>query len=52
MESTNHLSKLKTFFGVDMGTFAAFWKQLTEADKAQFKAEIDKWDGKSEFVPA
>lgn len=52
MEGTNHLSKLKEFFGVDMGTFASFWKSLTNDDKEQFKASIEKWDGKSEFVPA
>ena len=52
MEGANHLSRLKDFFGVNMGEFAAFWKVLSNEDKERLKSEIERWDGKSEFIAA
>lgn len=44
------LLALRDFFNTTLQEFQAFWKGLTEPEKTQYKAEILKWDGASEFV--
>jgi hypothetical protein len=55
---TKPLVALREFFStgatrpVQMPEMAEFWKSCNEADKAQFKAELSKWDGQSHFISA
>ena len=44
------LVKLTNFFGVTLSQFKEFWQSCSEEEKAEFKAAIAKWDGKSGFI--
>jgi len=48
--ANNELTKLVKFFNVSLADFSAFCKTLTNEEKNQFKAEVEKWDEKTEFV--
>jgi hypothetical protein len=49
-DATNVFAKMIKFFGVTSGEFMAFYKGLTDEEKAEYKDAIAKWDGVSEFI--
>ena len=48
--SESPLVALRQFFNVSLAEMSEFWKACTDEEKTQFKAEIARWDGHSEFI--
>jgi len=53
----NPINALRAFFAqgsreVTLAEFTAFWRGLSEEDKTGFRGAMERWDGKTEFVPS
>lgn len=35
---------------IELPEFTSFWKALSDAEKAEYRSAIERWDGKSEFI--